>query len=180
MIRRPPRSTQSRSSAASDVYKRQGIAKAPRCFSGKYCQLMVDLIDILVDFPLLQGIIAPAEYWRDPARPHEFLRVSAYLADLNNEKPKKNETYKEKFLSLEKLVLVRFMNDEVIYPSMSEWFGYIQNDVELGFNETRVYKENLLGFQELSQRGSISFLSLPGKHVKWTEQELINIAPELS
>ena len=26
MIRRPPRSTQSRSSAASDVYKRQGIA----------------------------------------------------------------------------------------------------------------------------------------------------------
>src|SRR5680860_779171 len=27
MIRRPPRSTQSRSSAASDVYKRQGIAR---------------------------------------------------------------------------------------------------------------------------------------------------------
>src|SRR5450756_2970801 len=26
MIRRPPRSTQSRSSAASDVYKRQGVA----------------------------------------------------------------------------------------------------------------------------------------------------------
>ena len=28
MIRRPPRSTQSRSSAASDVYKRQGIARS--------------------------------------------------------------------------------------------------------------------------------------------------------
>src|SRR5450756_2056633 len=28
MIRRPPRSTQSRSSAASDVYKRQGLEKA--------------------------------------------------------------------------------------------------------------------------------------------------------
>src|SRR5450756_3257976 len=28
MIRRPPRSTQSRSSAASDVYKRQGMATA--------------------------------------------------------------------------------------------------------------------------------------------------------
>ena len=30
MIRRPPRSTQSRSSAASDVYKRQGFAGLPR------------------------------------------------------------------------------------------------------------------------------------------------------
>ena len=29
MIRRPPRSTQSRSSAASDVYKRQGRQTAP-------------------------------------------------------------------------------------------------------------------------------------------------------
>src|SRR5450756_3071862 len=29
MIRRPPRSTQSRSSAASDVYKRQLLARAP-------------------------------------------------------------------------------------------------------------------------------------------------------
>src|SRR5450756_1939991 len=30
MIRRPPRSTQSRSSAASDVYKRQGVRRAAR------------------------------------------------------------------------------------------------------------------------------------------------------
>src|SRR5680860_1284681 len=29
MIRRPPRSTQSRSSAASDVYKRQGVGPTP-------------------------------------------------------------------------------------------------------------------------------------------------------
>src|SRR5680860_1241301 len=31
MIRRPPRSTQSRSSAASDVYKRQGVALCAEC-----------------------------------------------------------------------------------------------------------------------------------------------------
>eukprot|EP00657_Telonema_sp_P-1_P000108 TRINITY_DN10190_c0_g1_i1.p1 TRINITY_DN10190_c0_g1~~TRINITY_DN10190_c0_g1_i1.p1 ORF type:complete len:103 (-),score=48.52 TRINITY_DN10190_c0_g1_i1:123-431(-) len=33
MIRRPPRSTQSRSSAASDVYKRQAFSSASRFFS---------------------------------------------------------------------------------------------------------------------------------------------------
>ena len=31
MIRRPPRSTQSRSSAASDVYKRQGVITGNVC-----------------------------------------------------------------------------------------------------------------------------------------------------
>src|SRR5450756_2166403 len=59
MIRRPPRSTQSRSSAASDVYKRQlqtlyidkpmkahtlmqAIARANRVFPGKSCGVIVD------------------------------------------------------------------------------------------------------------------------------------------
>src|SRR5450756_1383823 len=35
MIRRPPRSTQSRSSAASDVYKRQRASGKRRCIAGK-------------------------------------------------------------------------------------------------------------------------------------------------
>src|SRR5450756_1019266 len=41
MIRRPPRSTQSRSSAASDVYKRQpGYLAEPECFGIKLISLM--------------------------------------------------------------------------------------------------------------------------------------------
>jgi len=37
MIRRPPRSTQSRSSAASDVYKRQVLNKNSYVLKGKNC-----------------------------------------------------------------------------------------------------------------------------------------------
>ena len=37
MIRRPPRSTQSRSSAASDVYKRQGADMVDAWLSAKLC-----------------------------------------------------------------------------------------------------------------------------------------------
>ena len=45
MIRRPPRSTQSRSSAASDVYKRQG--QAVRSYT--YIDDLIDGIILLVD-----------------------------------------------------------------------------------------------------------------------------------
>src|SRR5680860_1209765 len=38
MIRRPPRSTQSRSSAASDVYKRQGKSTRPGVYKCRDCR----------------------------------------------------------------------------------------------------------------------------------------------
>ena len=41
MIRRPPRSTQSRSSAASDVYKRQVVANAEKKLVSKHADLVV-------------------------------------------------------------------------------------------------------------------------------------------
>ena len=61
MIRRPPRSTQSRSSAASDVYKRQmqghtlmqAIARVNRIYKGKAGGLIVDYIGIASDLSLI-------------------------------------------------------------------------------------------------------------------------------
>eukprot|EP00826_Nyctotherus_ovalis_P025748 TRINITY_DN1999_c0_g2_i13.p1 TRINITY_DN1999_c0_g2~~TRINITY_DN1999_c0_g2_i13.p1 ORF type:complete len:131 (+),score=39.54 TRINITY_DN1999_c0_g2_i13:25-393(+) len=44
MIRRPPRSTQSRSSAASDVYKRQGIYYACKNYTCMESPLVLDVV----------------------------------------------------------------------------------------------------------------------------------------
>src|SRR5450756_106359 len=51
MIRRPPRSTQSRSSAASDVYKRQVLALCPCCqvqlrVAAKKKNIPVEVVDL--------------------------------------------------------------------------------------------------------------------------------------
>src|SRR5674536_109909 len=50
MIRRPPRSTLSSSSAASDVYKRQGIRalapQFPEAFFSTYCQIKFSTVII--------------------------------------------------------------------------------------------------------------------------------------
>src|SRR5680860_822694 len=58
MIRRPPRSTQSRSSAASDVYKRQISNRCPEGTSGTVCWArtnstrLIDIFDYFVDIQI--------------------------------------------------------------------------------------------------------------------------------
>src|SRR5450756_3190010 len=44
MIRRPPRSTQSRSSAASDVYKRQVVHHHAACGACRFCRAGEDVM----------------------------------------------------------------------------------------------------------------------------------------
>src|SRR5450756_2485297 len=56
MIRRPPRSTQSRSSAASDVYKRQVLAHVIAAKSGA-----------IVEFDQLQAVLILLAQRREPA-----------------------------------------------------------------------------------------------------------------
>src|SRR5450756_1487744 len=53
MIRRPPRSTQSRSSAASDVYKRQGLALGAAAASRVSRERLAAQLDGTVD---LEGV----------------------------------------------------------------------------------------------------------------------------
>src|SRR5450756_3243951 len=67
MIRRPPRSTQSRSSAASDVYKRQGVVLACNNYEVVDLGVMVPAARILeearvqnVDVVGLSGLITPS------------------------------------------------------------------------------------------------------------------------
>src|SRR5450756_1557818 len=54
MIRRPPRSTQSRSSAASDVYKRQARATARECGAAE-AAARADLRRVEEEYTGLQG-----------------------------------------------------------------------------------------------------------------------------
>ena len=70
MIRRPPRSTQSRSSAASDVYKRQDedVARAPAsgCRCGKPLDALIPGIDGALDVGQILSLIHISE----PTRPY--------------------------------------------------------------------------------------------------------------
>src|SRR5450756_1876895 len=88
MIRRPPRSTQSRSSAASDVYKRQVFVN-PGDIGGRYSALsffgMVPAALIGVDVErLLDGVCAMAVACGPdvPAEQNPALRRGAAMGEL--------------------------------------------------------------------------------------------------
>ena len=65
-----------------------------------------------------------AQYWHDPLAEQEYRANSLFLADINNEGPVKNQTYKENLAALDNLVLVQFTEDSIVDPKESEAFGW--------------------------------------------------------
>ena len=52
------------------------------------------------------------------------MRHNVYLKDLNNEGPKKNANYKNRIISLNKMLLVKGSLVNVIIPKKSSWFEF--------------------------------------------------------
>jgi len=50
--------------------------------------------------PLLQDVLSFAGYWRNPYNITAYVQLSEFLADINNEKESKNQTYKDNLASL--------------------------------------------------------------------------------
>ncbi|KAF1324083.1 Palmitoyl-protein thioesterase 1, partial [Globisporangium splendens] len=104
--------------------------------------------------------------------PTDAIFPAKFLPDLNNEKPKTNATYRENFIKLQNLVLVRAEKDTQVFPKDSEWFGaYADGDpykTILAFNETAWYQQDSFGLQTLHRAGKVHFLSTPGNHLQFT------------
>ncbi|KAK2372335.1 alpha/beta-Hydrolases superfamily protein [Trifolium repens] len=75
----------------------------------------------------------------------EYLENCRYLPKLNNEKPgQRNSTYKERFSSLENLVLIM----------------------------TKLYTEDWIGLRALDEAGRVHFISVPGPHLGLSEADM--------
>lgn len=70
------------------------------------------------------------------------------MTNLNNEFPIKNQTYYERFTQLERLVLIKFTKDVVIYPRNSSWFEFIDKN-RIKFEESDFYLKDYIGFKKL-------------------------------
>lgn len=77
---------------------------------------------------------------QDPYNYDKYLRNSQFLADINNERPDKQQVYKDNMLSLKQLVLVRFSDDLLVVPRDSAWFGYWNGHRLQSMNETQLYQ----------------------------------------
>jgi hypothetical protein len=108
-------------------------------------------------------------YYRDPFDLPDYLKFSQFLADINNEKPSKNSTYKKNMLTLNAVLLVASPdNDEIVVPRTSPWFDFFEpkSDSEVqNYNDTDGYKGDWIGLQTLFDSGRLIFRSVNCKFI---------------
>jgi len=104
----------------------QGVEKIPGCFTGFWCDLLNDLAETLMYDPLIQDIVAPSEYYRERDNKvayHWYINNSRLLPFLNNEKSHSlMDEYKQRFSSMNKVMLIMFGEDEILYPRETSFF----------------------------------------------------------
>ncbi|XP_047306572.1 palmitoyl-protein thioesterase 1-like [Impatiens glandulifera] len=152
-----------------------GIASYPLCGSGNYCAPVNYLIKIGVYNKYVQENFAPAGYTKIPTAINQYMKHCKFLPQLNNEyKDHKNAVYKERFASLQNLVLIMFDDEDALVPKETSWFGYFADgsrDKVLPVQETALYKEDWIGLRSLDEAGRVKFINVSGEHLEISERD---------
>lgn len=121
-----------------------------------------------------QSRVVPAQYFRDPRELDQYLEHSNFLADINNEREVKNETYKKNLASLNKFAMFMFADDTVAVPKQSALFAEV--DAATGevtpLQDRKIYKEDWLGLKQLDEAGRLDFETVPGQHMRLSNEVL--------
>ncbi|KAF2802937.1 palmitoyl-protein thioesterase precursor [Mytilinidion resinicola] len=161
-----------------------GIAEFQACGATDWlCKGAMALLRTNTWSNYVQSHLVPAQYYRscntstgEPTE--EYLEHSNFLADINNERAIKNETYAKNLASLEKFVMYLFEDDTTVIPKASGWFAQVTNltsgVVEPLRNRT-IYKEDWIGLKKLDEKGGLVFKETEGGHMQLTDKVLIDV-----
>ncbi|CAI9095687.1 OLC1v1031683C1, partial [Oldenlandia corymbosa var. corymbosa] len=123
----------------------------------------------MASVPLCGEHLAPSGYLKLPNNMDAYLQKCRFLPKLNNEIPgERNSTYKERFSSLQNLVLIMFEHDTVLVPKETSWFGYYPDGAFkpiLAADQTDLYKEDWIGLKTLDEAGRVKYIQVPGNHL---------------
>ncbi|KAL1256099.1 hypothetical protein QQF64_014160 [Cirrhinus molitorella] len=152
----------------------QGVFGLPRCpgESSHICDWIRKMLNSGAYTDIVQKHLVQAQYWHDPLNDDLYKKHSLFLADINQERVV-NETYKKNLMSLNKFVMVKFLQDTMVDPVDSEWFGFYKpgQDKELEtLQESAIYKEDRLGLAQMDSAGKLVFLATDGDHLQFTRE----------
>jgi palmitoyl-protein thioesterase len=161
-----------------------GIAEFQACGAMDWmCKGAMALLRLNTWSDYVQSHLVPAQYYRScnvsTGKPtEEYLEHSNFLADINNERAKKNATYAKNLASLEKFVMYLFDDDTTVIPKQSGWFAQVSNltsgDVVPLRNRT-IYKEDWIGLRKLDEKGGLVFKRTEGEHMQLSEEVLTDV-----
>lgn len=126
----------------------------------------------------VQSRLVPAQYYRDPAQYEQYLEHSNFLADINNEREAKNETYKQNLATLEKFVMYMFAEDETVIPKESQWFSEVNGTEVTSLRNRTIYTEDWIGLKALDEKGALELKTTGGGHMKLTSDLLKSVFAE--
>ncbi|XP_022770198.1 palmitoyl-protein thioesterase 1 isoform X2 [Durio zibethinus] len=153
-----------------------GTASIPFCGSALICILLDSLIKSEIYSDYVQEHLAPSGYLKIPTDISGYLKGCRFLPKLNNEiNGTRNSTYKERFASLQNLVLIMFEDDTVLIPKETSWFGYYPDgsfDTILPAQETKLYKEDWIGLKTLNEAGKVKFINVSGGHLQIAKSDM--------
>ncbi|KAL5225537.1 hypothetical protein ABZP36_012176 [Zizania latifolia] len=153
-----------------------GTASVPLCGSGIVCILIDALLKLEIYSNYVQAHLAPSGYLKIPTDMADYLKGCKFLPKLNNEIPsERNATYKERFSSLDNLVLIMFEDDEVLIPRETAWFGYYPDGAFSPVQppqKTKLYIEDWIGLKTLNEAGRVKFVSVPGGHLSISRSDM--------
>lgn len=156
-----------------------GISKFQSCNDDDYlCRVALGFLRSNIWTNIIQNYLVPAQYFRDPSKLAEyayFLASSNFLADINNEREEKNETYKQNLASLKRFVMYLFQDDETVIPKESGWFSEVNGSSVIPLQERQMYKEDWLGLKTLDDRKALVFKTVPGRHMQLSDDELTKV-----
>jgi len=143
-----------------------GIAEFQTCGATDWvCKGAQALLRLNTWSEFVQSRLVPAQYFRDPLQFAEYLEHSNFLADINNERQLKNETYKENIESLKRFVMYLFENDTTVIPKESGWFAEVNGTEIIELRERPIYTEDWLGLKALDKKGGLIFKTTEGGHM---------------
>ncbi|KAK1424060.1 hypothetical protein QVD17_19372 [Tagetes erecta] len=153
-----------------------GTASVPLCGSGIFCKIADALIKSEIYSDYIQEHLAPSGYLKLPNNIDGYLQHCRFLPKLNNEIPEeRNSTYKERFSSLQNLVLIMFEQDTVLIPKETAWFGYYpdgQFTPVLAPQQTKLYVEDWIGLKTLDEAGRVKYINVSGNHLGISDNDI--------
>lgn len=151
-----------------------GIGSLPKITCPIICPVINRLVGKVIYKDYFQKNLGPSGYYKDRYNYQEFLEYSSFLADLNNEIKNKSHIYKEKIIGLNRVLLIKNLNDTVITPRESSFFEFYDADGEniVPLKNSTFYIEDWLGLRFLDENNKLFFLELIGEHVIVSDENM--------
>ncbi len=126
---------------------------------------------------IIESFISFAAYWKDPYNLDKYLEKSIFLADLNNERPTKNQTYIDNIKSLNTFAMEFSTIDTIVHPNVSPWFEFFAPNSTsiIPLRQSQFYTEDWLGIRALDEAGKLQLITTNCDHQNFPRTECKNL-----